>query len=152
MAPSTDIKHRIGIPSGRGPDLGSTGLLCRASHPRFPSSEPQFLALHRVLEPSSPPPRPQIGKFTASPEFTADKINNVSAAASGMCKWVHAMETYGYVAKDVAPKRAKLKAAQDNLAKKQTALALAQEQLAVVLAKVQALKNRCAGYRWHLFA
>ncbi|GIM07381.1 hypothetical protein Vretimale_11536 [Volvox reticuliferus] len=84
----------------------------------------------------------KIGKFTASPDFTAEKINTVSAAASGMCKWVHAMETYGYVAKDVAPKRAKLKAAQDNLAKKQSALALAQEQLAVVLAKVQALKTR----------
>lgn len=87
----------------------------------------------------------QIGKFTASPDFTGDKMNSVSAAASGMCKWVHAMETYGYVAKDVAPKRAKLKAAQDNLAKKQSALALAQEQLAVVLAKVQALKNRYVG-------
>ena len=50
------------------------------------------------------------------------------------------METYGTVARDVAPKRAKLKAAQDNLAKKQTALAAAQQQLAEVLAKVQKLK------------
>lgn len=54
----------------------------------------------------------KVGKFTASPDFTYDNVNKVSAAASGMCKWVHAMETYGYVAKDVAPKRAKLKAAQ----------------------------------------
>lgn len=52
------------------------------------------------------------------------------------------METYGYVSKDVAPKRAKLKAAQDNLAKKQAALKSAQEQLAQVLAKVQALKDK----------
>ncbi len=50
------------------------------------------------------------------------------------------METYGSVAKDVAPKRLKLKTAQDNLSKKQTALAAAQTQLAEVLAKVQALK------------
>lgn len=50
------------------------------------------------------------------------------------------METYGTVAKDVAPKRNKLKTAQDNLSKKQTALAAAQTQLAEVLAKVQALK------------
>lgn len=84
----------------------------------------------------------KIGKFTANPDFTYEKINTVSAAASGMCKWVHAMETYGYVAKDVAPKRAKLKSAQDTLARKQAALALAQEQLAVVLAKVQALKDK----------
>ena len=33
---------------------------------------------------------------------------------------------------------------QDNLAKKQAALAAAQEALASVLAKVQALKDRCA--------
>jgi hypothetical protein len=107
------------------------------------------LARRPPLRPLSPRPssvrrHPQIGKFTASPDFTPDKVNTVSAAASGMCRWVHAMETYGYVAKDVAPKRAKLKAAQDNLAKKQAALSLAQEQLAVVLAKVQALKNRSA--------
>ncbi len=57
----------------------------------------------------------KVGKFTASPDFTYDNVNKVSAAASGMCKWVHAMETYGYVAKDVAPKRAKLKAAQVGL-------------------------------------
>jgi hypothetical protein len=47
------------------------------------------------------------------------------------------METYGYVARDVAPKRQRLKSAQDNLAKKQAALASAQEQLAGVLAKVR---------------
>ena len=52
------------------------------------------------------------------------------------------METYGTVAKDVAPKRNKLKTAQENLSKKQTALAAAQTQLAEVLAKVQALKVR----------
>lgn len=50
------------------------------------------------------------------------------------------METYGTIAKDVAPKRNKLKTAQENLSKKQTALAAAQTQLAEVLAKVQALK------------
>ena len=66
----------------------------------------------------------------------------VSVAARGLCLWVRAMETYGHVAKDVAPKRAKLKAAQDNLAKKQAALSAAQQQLAQVLDKVQALKDR----------
>ena len=67
-------------------------------------------------------------------------VGKVSGAARGLCLWVRAMETYGTVARDVAPKRAKLKAAQDNLAKKQTALAAAQQQLAEVLAKVQKLK------------
>ena len=54
------------------------------------------------------------------------------------------MEVYGRVAKEVGPKRARLKAAQDNLAKKQAALAAAQEQLAAVLAKVASL--RCAAH------
>lgn len=67
-------------------------------------------------------------------------VGKVSLAAKGLCLWVRAMETYGSVAKDVAPKRNKLKTAQDNLSKKQTALAAAQTQLAEVLAKVQALK------------
>jgi dynein heavy chain len=39
-------------------------------------------------------------------------VGKVSLAARGLCLWVRAMETYGHVAKEVAPKRAKLKAAQ----------------------------------------
>jgi dynein heavy chain len=84
----------------------------------------------------------KINKFTVNPEFTADSVGKVSLAAKGMCMWVRAMEVYGNVAKDVAPKRARLKAAQDNLAKKQAALAAAQEALAVVLAKVAALRAK----------
>lgn len=52
------------------------------------------------------------------------------------------MQVYGEVAKMVGPKRAKLKAAQDNLAKKQAQLATAQAKLAEVLAAVQALKSQ----------
>jgi dynein heavy chain, axonemal len=52
------------------------------------------------------------------------------------------MQVYGEVAKEVAPKRAKLKAAQDNLAKKQAQLAAAQEKLAGVLAAVAALRAK----------
>jgi dynein heavy chain len=39
-------------------------------------------------------------------------VGKVSLASRGLCLWVCAMETYGHVAKEVAPKRAKLKAAQ----------------------------------------
>ena len=38
---------------------------------------------------------------------------------------VRAMESYGYIAKEVAPKKAKLKAAQDNLATQEASLARA---------------------------
>jgi dynein heavy chain len=82
----------------------------------------------------------KIGKFTANTEFTPDAVGKVSLAAKGMCMWVRAMGAYGSVAKEVAPKRARLRAAQDNLARKQAALAAAQEQLAAVLAKVAALR------------
>lgn len=84
----------------------------------------------------------KIHKFSANPDFTPESVGKVSLAAKGMCMWVRAMEVYGTVAKDVGPKRARLKAAQENLARKQAALALAQEQLAVVLAKVKSLRDK----------
>jgi dynein heavy chain len=65
----------------------------------------------------------------------------VSLAARGLCMWVRAMEVYGAVARDVGPKRARLKAAQEHLAKKQAALTEAQEALAGVLAKVATLRR-----------
>jgi dynein heavy chain, axonemal len=55
---------------------------------------------------------------------------------------VMVFQVYGEVAKEVGPKRAKLKAAQDNLAKKQGQLSAAQARLAEVLAAVQALKDQ----------
>ena len=54
----------------------------------------------------TPLPLPQ------NPDFTPDSVGKVSGAARGLCLWVRAMETYGHVAKEVAPKKAKLKAAQ----------------------------------------
>ncbi|KAF8058055.1 DHC10 [Scenedesmus sp. PABB004] len=84
----------------------------------------------------------KLAKLTAAPEFSPDAVGKVSLAARGLCMWVRAMEVYGRVAKDVGPKRARLRAAQDNLARKQAALAAAQEALAAVLAKVKALRDR----------
>jgi dynein heavy chain len=84
----------------------------------------------------------KIAKFTSSPDFTPDAVGKVSLAARGMCMWVCAMEVYGTVAKDVGPKRVRLKAAQENVARKQAALSAAQAQLATVLAKVKALRDR----------
>lgn len=84
----------------------------------------------------------KIAKYTNNPDYQPDVIAKVSGAAKGLCLWVRAMEVYGRVSKEVAPKRAKLKSAQDTLAKKQAALKVAQDQLAEVLAKVQALKDK----------
>jgi dynein heavy chain len=84
----------------------------------------------------------KINKFTCNPDFTPEAVGKVSLAAKGMCMWVRAMEVYGNVAKDVGPKRARLRAAQENVAKKQAALEAAQSQLASVLAKVKALRDK----------
>lgn len=84
----------------------------------------------------------KINKFTSNPDFTVEAVGKVSLAAKGMCMWVRAMEVYGSVAKDVGPKRARLKAAQENVAKKQAALTAAQAQLETVLAKVKALRDK----------
>ena len=64
----------------------------------------------------------KIGKYTNQADFTPESVGKVSGAARGLCLWVHAMKVYGEVAKEVGPKRIKLKAAQDNLAKKQVCL------------------------------
>ncbi len=52
------------------------------------------------------------------------------------------MESYGSTAKDIAPKRARLQTAQDQLAKKQAALSKAQTKLQEVLAQVASLRVR----------
>jgi len=66
----------------------------------------------------------------------------VSTAAAALCTWVHAIYIYANVAKEVAPKRARLKEAQDSLFAKQAALKVAQDALAEVIEKVNKLKMR----------
>ncbi|BFI30788.1 dynein axonemal heavy chain [Marchantia polymorpha subsp. ruderalis] len=84
----------------------------------------------------------KIAKFTKQPEFVPETIGRVSSACKGLCLWVRAMETYGYINKDVMPKKIKLKNAQDNLAKQEASLQKAKNQLAELLAKIQALKDK----------
>ncbi|CAK9199554.1 unnamed protein product [Sphagnum troendelagicum] len=84
----------------------------------------------------------KIAKFTKKAEFTAEAIGKVSGACKGLCLWVRAMESYGYISKEVAPKKARLKAAQDNLARQEASLARAKAQLAEIVAKVQLLKDK----------
>ena len=87
----------------------------------------------------------KIEKYTNNPDFDPEKVAKQSGAAAGMCKWVHAMQSYGVIAKEVAPKRAKLQAAQASLNKKQQALAKALKELEDVKAQVQALEDSYNG-------
>ena len=56
--------------------------------------------------------------------------------------WVRAMEVYGRIAKDVAPKKAKLQQAMKTLSKKQAQLAEAQAKVKEISDKVVALKEK----------
>ena len=58
-----------------------------------------------------------------------EAIKKVSSAAGALCIWVHAIYIYGNVAKEVAPKKARLKKAEKSLAVKQEALAVAKAAL-----------------------
>ena len=66
------------------------------------------------------------------PTFKPEEVKKVSGAAAALCVWVHAIYMYANVAKEVAPKRQRLKEATDSLAIKQASLKEAQDALAVV--------------------
>ena len=84
----------------------------------------------------------KIAKFVNNPDYQPEVIGKVSNAAKGLCKWVHAMYSYGNVAREIAPKRLTLKRAQDELRMKQEALAVTQADLADVMQKVANLKEK----------
>jgi dynein heavy chain len=50
--------------------------------------------------------------YLANPDFKPEVVKRVSLACFGLCAWVRAMDTYYWVSKEVAPKKAKLKEAQ----------------------------------------
>lgn len=82
----------------------------------------------------------KIKKYIENPAFTPTAVKQVSGAAAALCTWVHAIYIYANVAKEVAPKRQRLKEASEGLAIKQSALREAQESLSIVIAKLAALQ------------
>ena len=75
--------------------------------------------------------------YIENPDFNDKEIRRASKAAAGMCKWVHAVVTYDKVARVVAPKRAALEVAEEEL---QTASA----QLKEVQAELQKVEDKLA--------
>ncbi len=84
----------------------------------------------------------KISKFIKSPSFAADEVTKVSRAAGALCGWCHAIHIYAGVAKEVAPKRAKLKMAQQSLEQKQNDLYLAQIELETATKKLAELREQ----------
>ena len=83
----------------------------------------------------------KVSKYTQKPEFDPDTVGKQSGAAKSLCMWVRAMVVYGRVAKNVGPKKLKLKTAMDTLAKKRAQLKAAQDELQAVTDKMNILKE-----------
>eukprot|EP00796_Vickermania_ingenoplastis_P008995 gene8995-6317_t len=64
----------------------------------------------------------KVAAFTEDEEFTPEIIEKTSMACKSMCMWVHAMYSYYFVAKAVAPKKERLREAEEKLETKQAAL------------------------------
>jgi len=79
--------------------------------------------------------------YCANPDFEPEKIKKASIAATGICKWVRAMEAYDRVAKVVAPKKAKLKQAEGELKVAMESLQAKQAELKEVLDNLAKLES-----------
>jgi len=90
----------------------------------------------------SPAIMKKVKGYVSQADFKPEAVGAVSKAAGALCTWVHAIYIYASVAKEVAPKRARLKSAQESLALKQASLKKSQEELADVVGKVNRLKQK----------
>jgi dynein heavy chain len=68
-------------------------------------------------------------RYIPNPEFNPNIVRHVSTACEGLCRWVRAMEVYDRVIKIVAPKRAKLQEAEQELARQMKRLSEKHSQL-----------------------
>uniref|UniRef100_A0A663MAG9 Dynein axonemal heavy chain 12 n=1 Tax=Athene cunicularia TaxID=194338 RepID=A0A663MAG9_ATHCN len=86
-------------------------------------------------------PRSIRAEYLTNPEFDPEKVSKASSAAEGLCKWIMAMEVYDRVAKVVAPKKDRLREAQQSLAETLTLLNQKREELAAVENRLAALEQ-----------
>lgn len=81
-------------------------------------------------------------EYITNPEFDPQKVRNASSAAEGLCKWILAMEIYDRVAKVVAPKKEKLKEAQQSLTETMAILDEKRKELKEVEDRLALLKQQ----------
>ncbi|KAJ3375748.1 Dynein heavy chain 2, axonemal [Allomyces arbusculus] len=84
----------------------------------------------------------RISQYCADENFQPDVVGKVSGAAKSLCLWVRAMETYANIYRTVAPKREKLRSAQEALEKKQATLREAKEKLQEIQDKLAHLQQQ----------
>lgn len=85
----------------------------------------------------------KIQKYIIDPNMQVDVVTKVSQAAKGLCMWIHAMNVYHKVAKEVAPKQARVDAMNRQLTEANATLKEKQDALQAVLDKVATLQQQC---------
>jgi len=80
-------------------------------------------------------------EYITNPDFDPAKVANASSAAEGLTKWILAMEIYDRVAKVVAPKKEKLKEAEDELSTTMSLLNTKRAELAAVEKRLADLRS-----------
>ena len=119
-------------------EAGKKGLLADAN--KFLKSLQDFDKDHipdKVIKKVEP--------YMKDPDFTPEKIKQASVACTAICMWSHAMYKYHFVALGVAPKKAKLAAAQAELDEAMGILNEARGRLQVVVDKLDKLEANFQG-------
>ncbi|OXB70414.1 UNVERIFIED_CONTAM: hypothetical protein H355_012305 [Colinus virginianus] len=84
----------------------------------------------------------KIEKYTKDSTFAPNSVLKVSRAAGALCMWVHAMQMYAEVYREVEPKRLRLKLAEEQLEKKQTDLLASKQRLRDIQNLLEGLKDQ----------
>ncbi|POM79752.1 Dynein heavy chain [Phytophthora palmivora] len=85
----------------------------------------------------------KLSKAVAEPGMAVEVVSKVSKAATSLCMWVHAMDVYSKVAKEVGPKKENLERMNQKLAEANAILSQKQEELRVVNENVAMLEKQC---------
>ncbi|KAL8272360.1 hypothetical protein Esti_003650 [Eimeria stiedai] len=86
----------------------------------------------------------QLSKYTALEDFVPEKVANVSKAATSLCMWVRAVESYAKVLKVIEPKQKRFLEAEDVLRKAEENLSKKQRILEEVQARIKSLTEQHA--------
>ncbi|PFH38701.1 hypothetical protein BESB_010430 [Besnoitia besnoiti] len=114
-------------------------------------NETTLLAQLRDFDKDHIPPRllAQVHKLTSLPNFTPEKVNQVSKAATSLCMWVCAVEKYAQVQREMEPKKEQLalaevalRAAEEKHAEKQAAVDEVEASIRKLEGQIEASRQR----------
>ena len=84
----------------------------------------------------------KVAKYVVHEDMQVERVAKISTAAKSLCMWVHAINTYSIVAKEVAPKKARLAEMNAKLDAANAILAEKKAESDAVAAKVKALQDQ----------